>query len=224
MVARSTPAQQPDERPTSVYRYYDRNGLLIYVGITNQGIGRNRQHNADKDWWRFVLRQDVTHFRTRQAALDEERNLIQQHRPPFNTQHNPDVADRRAAYLALLADDKDYDDSWSNPRHNGRRTVNLPIRYMGELGALALFQTDPADYFLVKRLDAKALQAVRVGGRRSFVQKITKHERTWILHVSARHFGHMRRGALHVLRRPLGATTPGPGLVVTGIEMRKDDA
>lgn len=85
--------------PTSVYRYYDRHGLLLYVGITRQGIGRNRQHNDKAEWWPFVVRQEVEHLPSRPAALAREKRLIQQHRPPFNRQHNLDHESLRLTYL-----------------------------------------------------------------------------------------------------------------------------
>jgi hypothetical protein len=86
---------------TSVYKYYDRYNVLIYVGITNQGSGRNRQHNHDKDWWDLVAQQEIEHFLDRDDARRREEALIRQFRPPFNRQHNKDHAIVRAAYHAL---------------------------------------------------------------------------------------------------------------------------
>ena len=90
----------PVASPTSVYRYYDSIGVLIYVGITKQGMGRNAQHNGKAEWWPFVARQEVDHYPTRPAALAREKQLIQHHRPPFNKQHNPVHTEMREAYLA----------------------------------------------------------------------------------------------------------------------------
>jgi hypothetical protein len=86
--------------PTSVYRYYDRRGALIYVGITRQAIGRNRQHNEAAEWWRFVARQEVEHHPSRAEAAAREVELIRQYRPPFNKQHNIGWQDLRALYVA----------------------------------------------------------------------------------------------------------------------------
>lgn len=87
--------------PNSVYKYYDVHNILIYVGITRNGILRNRQHNSDKPWWLCVARQEVEHFDSREAAHIREVELIRLYRPPFNIQHNFDHADIRAAYVAL---------------------------------------------------------------------------------------------------------------------------
>lgn len=91
----------PPETPTSLYRYYDSFGVLLYVGITSRGASRNHEHNASKDWWQYVSRQDVEHFPTREAALTAERQEIIAKRPPFNRQHNPDHALLRHAYCAV---------------------------------------------------------------------------------------------------------------------------
>lgn len=86
--------------PTSVYRYYDRAGLLLYVGITARATKRQREHNGDKEWWQFVTTQEVEHYPTRIQAAGREKSLIREFRPPFNRQHNPDHESLRAYYLA----------------------------------------------------------------------------------------------------------------------------
>lgn len=93
----------PNNTPTSVYRYYDRFGVLIYVGITNQATGRNQQHNRDKEWWPFVASQEVDHYADRITALALERSLIGTFQPPFNTVHNPDHRSLRTSYLEMSA-------------------------------------------------------------------------------------------------------------------------
>lgn len=90
--------------PTSVYRYYDKNKILIYVGITSTGITRNRQHNADKAWWKYVASQEIDHYGSRDAARFNEINLINRFRPPFNRQHNPDYEAIHAYYLELVGE------------------------------------------------------------------------------------------------------------------------
>lgn len=87
-------------QPTSLYLYFDKHDILIYVGITGRGLSRNSEH-ATKSWWPYVCRQEVRHFDSREAASAAERQLIRKHCPPFNTQHNPASERVRVAYLAF---------------------------------------------------------------------------------------------------------------------------
>ena len=75
----------PDrDRRTSVYRAYDKDKQLLYVGITQQGPGRFTQHASTSEWWDdvFVLR--VEHYPTRRQALVREAYLIATYSPQFN--------------------------------------------------------------------------------------------------------------------------------------------
>jgi hypothetical protein len=80
---------------TSVYRYFDAGGRLLYVGVTARGIRRSREHAESKEWWPFAVGCWIEHFPTRLEALAHERELIEKFCPPFNTQHNPK---KRAAH------------------------------------------------------------------------------------------------------------------------------
>lgn len=48
---------------TNLYRLYDKNNILLYVGITTQGTGRLVQHADAKSWWPLVDRVAVQHER-----------------------------------------------------------------------------------------------------------------------------------------------------------------
>lgn len=91
-----------EDTPTSVYRYYDRFGQLLYVGITKRGTQRNNEHN-EKVWWPFVARQEVEHYGSRTQALARETDLIRHAAPPFNKQQNPHHKTLTAEYLKLVA-------------------------------------------------------------------------------------------------------------------------
>lgn len=132
---------------TSVYLYYDRHGILIYVGITSRGIKRNREHNETKDWWPFVTRQEVEHFDDRSAALDREKVLIETHCPPFNTQHNRAAAEVREAYLLFAA-------AHAQPMNLAaavkamQRRIDLDLHEFGKIDHLA-FRTRVEDAAIV---------------------------------------------------------------------------
>jgi hypothetical protein len=90
--------------PSSVYRYYDHSGVLLYVGVTSRGMARNAEHDKSKPWWHYVATQQVDHYETRADALEAEERLIRSFRPPFNVQHNPFHAEVRRAYEQWTAE------------------------------------------------------------------------------------------------------------------------
>lgn len=73
---------------TSLYRMYDGFGDLLYVGITDAGLGRFKQHSGDKAWWTFVEHIRVEHYGSRAEARSREKRVIAAEHPVFNSAHN----------------------------------------------------------------------------------------------------------------------------------------
>jgi hypothetical protein len=69
---------------TDLYRYFDAEGRLLYVGISFSAIARAAQHRKSKGWWRDVANMTIEHLPTRAAALDAERNAIIGEKPAHN--------------------------------------------------------------------------------------------------------------------------------------------
>ncbi|MFD6565429.1 GIY-YIG nuclease family protein [Micromonospora profundi] len=74
--------------PTALYRFFNREGVLLYVGITVDPRVRWHQHSKDKPDWRQVVDIRLEHYDTRDEALDAERRAIQAELPLWNIQHN----------------------------------------------------------------------------------------------------------------------------------------
>lgn len=148
--------QDSTATPTSVYRYFDKRGLLLYVGITRRGISRNSEHNTSKSWWQYVVRQEVDHYETRKAAHNIEKELIRQYRPPFNVQHNPGHAEVREAYLQFV---NVVNGSTvvaelikaSTPANKSPRRIALKVA--GTTGAMLILTSTPEDAQRVRALD-----------------------------------------------------------------------
>lgn len=92
-----------ENHTVSIYRYFDRYDVLLYVGITTRGTARQHEHNATKQWWPLVFRQEIEHFEDLATGLAVEKATIERFRPPFNTQHNPSAARSRDAYIRFAA-------------------------------------------------------------------------------------------------------------------------
>ena len=69
--------------------YIHRKGaVILYVGVTSDYEGRQRQHAKDKPWWDEIEKIQIQLFPTRQEAETTERNLIWDLQPIYNVAHN----------------------------------------------------------------------------------------------------------------------------------------
>lgn len=73
---------------TTLYRLFDDNLRLLYVGIAGNPGRRFEQHAGDKPWWGDVAHVRTIHFADRQAALAAERQAIQEENPLHNIAHS----------------------------------------------------------------------------------------------------------------------------------------
>ena len=73
---------------TTLYRFYDADGTLLYVGISADMAKRLGQHRRQKVDWAEVSDIRLEHFTTRQASLDAEREAIIDEDPLWNVVHS----------------------------------------------------------------------------------------------------------------------------------------
>lgn len=71
---------------TSLYRMYDADGILLYVGISLSFPARFATHKSEKPWASEVANMTVEQYPTRQAALDAEAAAIIAENPVHNRQ------------------------------------------------------------------------------------------------------------------------------------------
>lgn len=71
---------------TQLYRHYSQQGDLLYVGISNNAVGRLSQHKHKAEWFDRIAMVTVQNFPTRRDALIAERNAIKDEDPEFNKQ------------------------------------------------------------------------------------------------------------------------------------------
>ena len=70
-------------RRTCVYRTYDHDGTLLYVGISMNPDGRLYQHRKSA-WWPLVDEVTIQWFDGREAAKAAERRAIDDEEPLYN--------------------------------------------------------------------------------------------------------------------------------------------
>ncbi|MFP3986912.1 winged helix-turn-helix domain-containing protein [Streptomyces sp. E11-3] len=81
--------------PTALYRYFDVDDVLLYVGISNKPDFRAKAHLYESrrdDWPRRAVRRSVEWRDSRPLALAAEEQAIKAERPRYNWKHNYDDA------------------------------------------------------------------------------------------------------------------------------------
>lgn len=72
------------DRQTAVYRLYDAEDVLLYVGMTHDLYMRFNSHRAQKAWWPYSGYATVEWFANRADARRHEALAIVEERPRFN--------------------------------------------------------------------------------------------------------------------------------------------
>lgn len=68
-------------KPLVLYRFFDAEDNLLYIGITNSPLTRFSSHQADKSWFRRVVRSTMVQFATRAELAAAEIAAIQSEKP-----------------------------------------------------------------------------------------------------------------------------------------------
>ncbi|MDF5758773.1 hypothetical protein [Spongiactinospora sp. TRM90649] len=94
----------PREIPTGItalYRYFDDQDRLLYVGMTNDLSLRTRNHVRASDWMAFAVRSTIERYPSRSEAEAAEHKAISDESPIFNVRGNatPKAQRRLVEYL-----------------------------------------------------------------------------------------------------------------------------
>jgi predicted GIY-YIG superfamily endonuclease len=73
---------------TALYRHYNANGDLLYVGVSVSTMKRLAQHKKSP-WVHDITRIDIQYFEDREDALKAEKEVIKAEKPLFNKAHKP---------------------------------------------------------------------------------------------------------------------------------------
>jgi excinuclease UvrABC nuclease subunit len=82
----------PDWVPTrtySIYKMFDLNGALLYVGMTLTPLPRLNAHHNRQSWWDEVARIEIVPTgMDRETAQHFEAFIIKKNQPRYNVVHN----------------------------------------------------------------------------------------------------------------------------------------
>lgn len=126
---------KPEGR-TAVYRLFDANGELLYVGCSLNPPARCEKHSKHKPWWHEVAdRADEWHD-TRAEAEAAEKLAIQTENPKYNVCHTPlqakvcdrwaDLTPEEAARWMRTWEPRNFPETYtSDPGSYGHRVMRL---------------------------------------------------------------------------------------------------
>jgi hypothetical protein len=85
------PADPPHPGAAAVYRFYDADGALLYIGSTDQPALRWSRHGERRPWWSEVETFTLEWWPDRAQAFTEEFKAIRQEAPRYNKRMLPRV-------------------------------------------------------------------------------------------------------------------------------------
>lgn len=84
-----------NERHCALYRHYDDDKILLYVGITESLEPRTSGHARSSEWVQYASHATAEWFDTREEASAEEKKAVETETPIFNRQYALGDVDER---------------------------------------------------------------------------------------------------------------------------------
>ena len=81
-------AQPIDGIGHHLYRHFDKDGALLYIGISFSAVVRLAQHKEHAHWFDKIAKVEVLNYATKQDALEAERHAIETEKPLYNKTFN----------------------------------------------------------------------------------------------------------------------------------------
>lgn len=89
-------AEANQQDPQHLYRHYDSEDNLLYVGVSLSAVHRLSQHKKSAHWFSDIRRVEIETFDSREAVLDAERTAIYSENPLHNLKRPTPKEVRRA--------------------------------------------------------------------------------------------------------------------------------
>ena len=77
---------------TALYRHFDKNGNLLYVGVSLNAIERTISHRDKSHWYNDIARIEIEWHHSRSAAYYHQKQAIQCEHPRYNVRDNASTA------------------------------------------------------------------------------------------------------------------------------------
>lgn len=85
----------------TLYRFFNSESELLYIGITCQPGLRFKQHRRDKSWWHEVARIELEQFASRAELVEAEQRAVPAENPKYNIQLREPRVNHRPGFTKL---------------------------------------------------------------------------------------------------------------------------
>ena len=110
----------------AVYRLYDAQDVLLYIGVSQQPHRRWQQHAQGKRWWPEVARSEIgTWFESRELAVLAEAAAIRSERPRYNIRRGANTPIRNIRVAGRL-----WNAALAKARAEGRSVSEVLVAYL----------------------------------------------------------------------------------------------
>jgi hypothetical protein len=143
-----------------LYRHYDQDGTLLYVGITDQPARRLQEHERDSAWKGKIASVHTERFANKQEAVAAERLAILEECPIWNKHRHPVQREITVSFQARLPERLHMKLAWLNKKLPGGPSMHeilltgaeqLADKLMSRLAHLEKVSADE----LYKRMEAE---------------------------------------------------------------------
>jgi predicted GIY-YIG superfamily endonuclease len=120
-----------------LYRHYDSDGVLLYIGISLSFMVRLASHRHHKHWFNAIAMTKYENFATRREAAKAEKLAIKSEKPLHNIAHNNMPVRPRKKDFYIAPDEGSY------------FTLELPFKVPREIYTIANSQKDAVENFRI---------------------------------------------------------------------------
>lgn len=85
-----------------LYRFFDSQGTLLYVGISGNWMARLNSHSKTADFYSAVAGMTIERFPDRESVVEAELRAIKSENPLFNRADNPNYRTWQTHFRELL--------------------------------------------------------------------------------------------------------------------------
>jgi len=118
---------------TALYRFFDVDSDLLYVGVTKDFGQRWKDHMGSKGWFGEIHRMSVVWYADAKAALEAEEEAIKDEMPRHNVTHNPNPVVRPRRRPPARAQEPEADKARAAYRKSLRDGQPLSDRALGAM-------------------------------------------------------------------------------------------